>query len=113
MTSQRSKSLFLLAALFLSNAAHCLAANNPIQITFMGVSVQERLERLLIFLLDTAASLVLLFLIGSGIFFAVSAGNPEAQQKAKKMLITSLEGLFVILFSYALLFLLDRLLVQE
>lgn len=112
MAFPRVQRVLALGFLSWSDTAVCLAANNPIQITFLGVSVQERAERLLEFLLDTAASLALLFLIGSGIYYTVSAGSPDAQQKAKKMLVAALEGLFVILLSYALLALINRLLVE-
>ena len=87
------------------------AANKPIEIKFLGVSVQERATRAIEFLLSLAGGITLLLVIVSGIFFMVSMGNPEAQKKAKGMLIGTLTGLVVILFSYSFIYYADRFLV--
>jgi len=100
------------AVVFMSYVNLCQASENPIEITFLGVSVQERAERLLEFLLSIIGSIAFLFLIGSGIFYITSNGNPDSQNKAKKMLISTLIGLFVVSFSYILIILTNRLLTE-
>jgi len=74
--------------------------------------VKDRVEDLIEFLLSIAGSVALLALIFSGILYIVSGGNPDLQVKAKKMLMFSMEGIVVILLSYAILAVIDQLLVQ-
>jgi TRAP-type C4-dicarboxylate transport system permease small subunit len=88
------------------------ASANPIEIKILGVSLKERLERGIEFLLSIAGSLALLLLIGSGIYYTITRGDPESQTKAKKMLISSLTGLVLVLLSYAFVYFLDNLLTK-
>lgn len=105
----RSKiiSAFILSVVFLSSAAPALSADNPIEFRFLGVSVQERAERAIEFMLSIAGSLALLAIIFSGIFYMIANGNPNSQTKAKKMLIGSLTGLVLVLLSYSFIYYVD------
>lgn len=107
--AMRSKiiSAFILSVVFLSSAAPALSADNPIEFRFLGVSVQERAERAIEFMLSIAGSLALLAIIFSGIFYMIANGNPNSQTKAKKMLIGSLTGLVLVLLSYSFIYYVD------
>lgn len=112
MSLNKIKYFFFSAVVFFSAFSSAeAAASKPIEIKFLGVSVQERATRAIEFLLSLAGGITLFLVIASGIFFMVSMGNPEAQQKAKRMLIGTLTGLVVILLSYSLIFYVDRFLV--
>jgi len=101
-----------MAFLSLVRADSCWASANPIEIKFLGVSIKTIAERILNFLLSLVGSIAFLFLIGSGIYYIISNGNPEAQKKAKRMLLSALEGLLVVSFSYILVAFVDRFLVK-
>lgn len=101
-----------LSIIFLSNAAYCRADGKPIEFKFLGVSIATRAERLLQFLLSITGGLALFLLIASGILYITSLGNPDSEQKAKKMLLSVLTGLIIVLMSYAILLAVDKLLVQ-
>lgn len=103
MQSDKMKAMILSAAAALLPAYGASASANPIEIKIMGVSLQERLGRALEFLLSIAGSIALLMLIGSGIYYVITAGNPDSQAKAKKMMIAVLTGLILILMSYAII----------
>lgn len=106
------KYLYSLAIIFILTSSFANASANPIEIKFLGVSIQERAERAIEFLLGIAGSLALFLLVGSGIYYMSVNGNPEAQKKAKKMLIAVLIGVVVILLSYALILLTNKILVE-
>ncbi|MDD3190181.1 MAG: hypothetical protein PHI66_00600 [Candidatus Pacebacteria bacterium] len=74
--------------------------------------VKDRVEDLIEFILSITGSVALLALIISGILYIVSGGNSDLQVKAKKMLMFSIEGIVVILLSYAILAVIDNLLVR-
>lgn len=82
----------------------CFAA---IELQIRGVPLLTLAERIVAFLLRISGSIALLMLVGSGIFYMISNGNPQSQTKAKRMLIAALEGIIVILLSYSLLVFLD------
>jgi len=85
---------------------------NPIEVKILGVSLKERLGRAIEFLLSITGAIALLFVIASGVFFIASNGNPDSQKKAKGMLVGSLVGLMLVLFSFAFISLTDYFLVQ-
>jgi hypothetical protein len=108
MFSKRLKYLCFIAIIFASKINNCLAADINPQI--MGVPVKTILERIVDFILGIVGGITLLFLIISGIYYAVTIGDPDKQQKAKQMLIFTLEGFAIILLSYALIALVNRVL---
>lgn len=111
MLKQTKRFLLLLAA-FLASANLAFASANPIEFKFLGVPVKERAERLLEFLLSIVGSIAFLFLIGAGIFYAASNGNPDGQLKAKRMLIAALEGIVVVSAAYILIAFVTRMLTE-
>ena len=112
MSFWRIKNIFLLAAVSFFNADFCLASENPIEIRILGVSLKTITERILDFLLGIAGGIALLFLVGSGILYVASNGNPDAQNKAKRMLIYAIAGLLVIILSYSLIVVVNNLLTE-
>lgn len=113
MFVKKLKYFVCLAIIFLSNAFFCEAATeNPIEPKFLGISVKTILERIVNFLLRTAGSIALIILVLSGIYYIASNGNSESQQKAKRMLIGAVEGIVIIMLSYSLLALINKLAVQ-
>lgn len=97
---------FVLVFIFSSNNAQAA------EIIWLGRPIRERLEDLIIFLLQIAAAFALMFLIGSGITYAFSSGNPQIAEKAKKMFINSILGVLVIIMSYGFLVFMNRILTQ-
>jgi hypothetical protein len=111
--SLRAKYFFLSLIIFLTGSNLSLADDaTPFDIKIVGVSLKTIMERIVAFLLHTAGELALLALIIAGIYYVASNGNPDAQQKAKRMIIYIIEGLFVILLSYSLLAFIDKLLLR-
>ncbi len=111
MSSNRIKHLFYSAALLLLPAA-ALASSNPIEIKFLGVSVKERAERAINFLLGIAAAIALLMLVINGVRLIASNGDPEAKDKAQKAIIGAIAGLILIALSYSFVNLTDELLAE-
>lgn len=108
--SKHAKYLLSLVFLWTVSAGQCFAGDINPQI--MGISLKTLFERIIDFVLRTIGNLALLFLVAAGIFYAASTGNPDSQQKAKRMIVYVLEGLAVILLSYAFIALAKRLFVQ-
>ena len=109
-SSKRISYLLCLAFLFAASMDCCLA--NSIEPTILGVSLQTILTRTLSYLLKIISSLVLMVLVASGIFYMASTGNAERQKKAKGMVFAAVEGIIVIIASYAVIELIDRLVVD-
>ncbi len=113
MSLNRIKHIFYSAvAALLSLPAVALASGNPITITFLGVSVKERAERAINFLLGIAAAIALLMIVINGVRMIASNGDPEAKNKAQKAIIGALVGLILIVLSYTFVNLTDELLVE-
>jgi hypothetical protein len=109
MNLQRIKYVSCVLLVFFLTTPYCQADTISPQI--LGVPIKTIFERLLRLMLELVGGLALLALIFAGIFFAISTGDPQRQQQAKRMIIFVIEGLFVILLSYSLLSFLDKLLV--
>jgi cytochrome c oxidase assembly factor CtaG len=112
MSLNRIKYLFRAAMIISFLPAPVLASSNPIEFKFLGVSVKERAERAIDFVLSIAGAIALLVIIISGIMMIASAGNPDAQQKAKKTLISGLTGLILVICSYIFINFTDSILVR-
>ncbi len=63
-------------------------------------------------LLSYAGRIALLFLIFGGIYYIISGSDPQKQEIAKKTITYALLGLIVVLSSYAVIAVLDRILVS-
>ncbi len=73
------------------------------EITYFTGNVVEILSELARWLLGFVGGLTLLFVIGAGVLYELSAGDPGRQKTAKAALRYALTGLLIILFSYAIL----------
>lgn len=82
------------------------------ELIWNGRPVKDRAEDLIDFLLRIAGGLALLMLIVSGITYAFSSGSPEIGTKAKKIFISALMGLIVIILSYSFLAFMDQILTN-
>lgn len=109
MKVNKMKAMILCVAAAMLPVYGADASANPIEIKIMGVSLSRILGNALEFLLGIAGSIALLMLIGSGIYYVTTAGNPDSQAKAKKMMIAVLTGLILILMSYAIIKVVDEL----
>lgn len=109
-----SLSIKALRSLFFSLLIFFLASGKVYAAEFiwLGRPVRERIEDLIVFLLRIAAAFALLALIGSGITYAFSSGNPQLSDKAKKIFINAILGILVIIMSYAFLVFMNQLLTQ-
>lgn len=114
MLSNKIKTILFLAVILVlaSPSAFATTSPNPIEVKILGVSLKERLGRAIEFLLGITGAVALLFLIASGVFFIASNGNPDSQKKAKRMLVGSLVGLMLVLFSFSFIYVTDYLLVR-
>ena len=73
------------------------------EIVYFDADVPTVLQGLAATLLSYVAAIALLLLIGSGIYLMYSAGNPQAQKRAKNMITYILIGLVVVLLSYSMI----------
>ena len=112
MSSSGIKYIFSSIIVFLLASSPAAASDKPIEIKFLGVSVKERAERALEYLLGITGIVALLLLIASGIFFTISIGNPDSQKKAKRMLSAVIIGLILVLLSYSFIYFVDNLLTK-
>lgn len=113
MPLNRIKHLFYSSAVaLLSFPAIALASEKPITITFLGVSVKERAQRAINFLLGVAAAIALLMIVINGVRMIASNGDPVAKDKAQKAIIGALAGLILIVLSFTFINLTDELLVE-
>lgn len=81
---------------------------NPIATSDFSVLLTNFLK----WLLSVAGALALLALIIGGIFYVTSAGNDQRVETAKKMITWTLLGLILILASYSIITIIDRLLTK-
>lgn len=66
------------------------------------ISITQIIVNIIIYILGFSAALAVLFIIIGGIRYIVSAGNAEAADSAKRMILYAILGLVVILFSYVI-----------
>jgi len=80
------------------------AIDNPIGAS----SFSELLERIANFLYTLAIYILPIVIVGAGLFWITSSGNPEQAEKGKKILTYSLIGFVVILVAKGLISLLKK-----
>lgn len=101
-------SVVIFVLLFLNHPSSAHGA----EFIWNGRSVNDRVEDLIDFLLRIAGGLALFMLIVSGITYAFSSGSPEIGTKAKKIFISALMGLILVILSYSFLAFMDQLLTN-
>jgi len=103
--SIRSQLVLFFVAVFLPYAAQA-------QVMFMDKPVVQIVLDLVKFLLSITGGIALFVFIVSGIMYMMSMGNPDSKNSAKKTLTSALVGLFLVLISYAIMAVLDKIFVQ-
>ena len=103
--SIRSQLVLFFVAVFLPYAAQA-------QVMFMDKPVVQIVLDLVKFLLSITGGIALFVFIVSGIMYMMSMGSPDSKNSAKKTLTSALVGLFLVLISYAIMAVLDKIFVQ-
>ncbi len=106
----RRRKLFLF---FLISAFSALAVALPVYgaptLVFLDKPVVDIFRDAANWLLSIAGGLALLMLIIGGIWYIFSGSNPDNQEKAKKIITYALVGMALILISYAILVVIERI----
>lgn len=80
--------------------------------SFLGKPVVEIVNDIIKLILTFVGRISLLVLILGGVFYVISGSNPESQEKAKKTIVFALLGVMLVLASYAILIIIDKIVVQ-
>ncbi len=80
--------------------------------TFLDKPVVDIINELIKLILSFVGKISLLILILGGVLYVVSGSKPERQEKAKKTITYAILGLILVLISYAILGVLDKIFVQ-
>lgn len=90
----------------------CGSCISDSQLKIMDKSVYCIVKDATLEVLKFAGSIALFVLIISGIYLAISGGSQDIRSKAKKFLIAAIVGLVLVLISYAILAVLDKIFAQ-
>ena len=63
-------------------------------------------------LLGFVAGIAFLFIVGAGVYYISTNGDPAKQKRAKSAITYALMGLLIVMFSYAILELIDTVVVD-
>jgi len=66
------------------------------------VTIQQILVNLILYILEFSAALAVLFIIIGGVRYIVSAGDEDAAEKAKRMILYAIIGLIIIILSFVI-----------
>ncbi len=108
----RQKSFFIVLILTVSIFAFPLYVYAAGSFTFLGKPVVDIVNDLIKTILSLVGRVSLLILIFGGVFYIVSGSNPENQEKAKKTITYAIFGLIIVLISYAIMNILNKIFVQ-
>jgi len=81
------------------------------EIEYFDADVSTVFQELAGTLLNYASAIALLLLIWAGIYFMYSAGNPEAQKRAKNMVSYIILGLVIVVLSFAMIKAADKIMI--
>ncbi len=97
-----------LLAIGINNVGAQVSVNitNPIATSDFSVLVSNFLK----WILSVAGALTLLMLITGGVFYITSSGNEQKIETARKMITWTILGLMLILASYSIIVVLDKVL---
>ncbi|MCK4891566.1 MAG: hypothetical protein KAS78_02765 [Candidatus Pacebacteria bacterium] len=87
-----------------------VAVSIHISKTTENTDVRTLIENVLKWILSVAGSLTLLMLIAGGVLYITSSGNEQKVETAKKMITWTILGLILILASYSIIVMLDKIL---
>lgn len=82
------------------------------ELSWMGRPVVDRVNELILFILEIIGGIFMLMFVGGGVYYAISGSSPDGQKNAKKMVTYAVLGLAIVLTSYAIIALLDQIFVQ-
>lgn len=103
---------YLLSIFAIANNANAAVTTyritNPIATSDFAKIVTNFLK----WVLGVAGSIALIMLIIGGIMYMTSAGDQQKASSAKKMIMITLGGLLLVLLSYSILVVLDRILTK-
>ncbi|MEA1937312.1 MAG: hypothetical protein U9N04_04350 [Patescibacteria group bacterium] len=109
MRNSFKRKLFLLISI---SSVSLFAFPASAELTWLGRPIVDRVNELTLYLLKITGGIFLLTLVLGGIYYAVSGSSPDGQKKAKKMVVSAIMGLALILTSYVILSVIDQILVQ-
>ncbi len=105
------KSMFFIISSYFLMSFSKVALAAPLNPTFLDKPIKDIVLDLIKFLLSITGGLALLFLMFSGVYYMMSSVSTEGRKTAKRMLMSALAGLFLVLISYSILAVLDDLFV--
>lgn len=95
-----------------TDCSGCIACAIKSKLSFLGKPVICVVQDVTKWILSVIGSIVLLIIILSGVYYMFSGDNPKRQESAKKIITRAIIGIILIIVSYALLALLDKIFVQ-
>ena len=97
---------FLIIGINSVSAAITVKVTNPIKTS----DFSELVENFLLWILSVAGVLALFMLVAGGVFYITSSGNEQKIETARKMITWTILGLMLILASYSIIVVLDKIL---
>lgn len=91
----------------------CIACTIKSKLSFFGKPVICIIQDAIKWILSVVGGIVFLMLIIGGAYYMFSGENPKRQESAKKMITYAIMGIVLILISYALLALIDKIFVRS
>ena len=83
------------------------------ELSWLGRPIVDRVNELTLYLLKIVGGIFLLMFVLGGIYYAVSGSNPDGQKKAKKMVMSAVIGLVIILIPYTIISNMHNILVEK
>ena len=83
-----------------------IKVTNPIKTS----DVYELAENVLLWVLSVAGALALFMLVAGGVFYVTSSGNEQRVETARKIITWTVLGLMLILASFSIIVVLDKIL---
>ncbi|MEA2098435.1 MAG: pilin [Patescibacteria group bacterium] len=99
-------SLVLGVSSVMAAAPLVVEVHNPIKTN----DFSELVENFLLWILSVAGALALLMLVAGGVLYVTSSGNEQKIETARKMITWTILGLMLILASYSIIVVLDKIL---
>ena len=87
-------------------AAVTVNVTNPIKTS----DFSELVENFLLWILSVGGALALFMLVAGGVFYVTSSGNEQKIETARKMITWTILGLMLILASFSIIVVLDKIL---
>ena len=98
--------LFVIGINSVAASAVTVKVTNPIKTS----DFSELVENFLLWILSVGGALALFMLVAGGVFYVTSSGNEQKIETARKMITWTILGLMLILASYSIIVVLDKIL---